>query len=198
MDLKAYDRQRGPDYVEDTAFGRFEELLALRRLIKDAEKANKQWCKCKAHWNKYGPSMIQCDNLKCPIGWYHHKCAGLKEGLEVDQRLCQQCKRNRRSNGLCDFDDNEEIDKKIREASDNRIQRAKTLARVWEAHKWPSAAQVRRVVDRLSSRIDIETTAKNTFDTVPGPNIKDRGETISWAIVRDTPKEMMAVRPGGR
>lgn len=197
MDLKAYDRQRGPDYVEDTAFGRFEELLALPQLIKDAEKANKQWCTCKAHWNKYGPSMIQCNYLKCPIGWYHHECVGLKEGLEIDLWLCKRCK-NRRLNELCDFDDDEEIDEKIRNASDNRIQRGKTLARVWEAHKWPSAAQVRRVVNRLSSRIVIKTTSKNTFDTVPGLNIKDRGDTISWAIVRDNPKEMMAVRPGGR
>jgi hypothetical protein len=123
--------------------------------------------------------MLQCDNLKCPIGWYHHECVGLEDNLEFDQWLCRQCKRNRRSNELCDFDDDEEIDEKIHKASDKRIQRGKTLARVWEAHKWPSTTQVRRVVDRLSSRIIIETTAKNTFDTVPGPNIKDRGEIIS-------------------
>ena len=198
MDRKAYDSQRGPDYVEDAAFGRFEELLALPQLIKDAEKANKEWCKCKAHWNKYSPGMIQCDNLKCPIGWYHYRCAGLKEGREFDLWLCKQCKRDRRSNELCDDDDDEEIDENIRDASDNRIQRGKALARVWEAHKWPSAAQVRSVVDRLSSRIIIKTTAKNTFDTVPGANIKARGESKSWAIVRNIPKVMMAVRPGGR
>jgi hypothetical protein len=198
MDLKAYDSQRGPDYVEDTAFGRFEELLALPQLIKDAEKANTQWCTCKALWNKHGPSMIQCDNLKCPVGWYHHMCVGLKHNLKSDLWLCKQCVRNRCSDELCDFDDDDEkIDKKIRDASDNRIQRGKTLSRVWEAHKWPSAAQVRCVIDRLSSRIIIKTI-NNTFDTVPGANIKARGESTSWAIDRNIPKVMMAVRPGGR
>jgi hypothetical protein len=120
MDLKVYNRQRGPDYVEDTAFGLFEELLALPQIIKDAEKANKQWCKCKAPWNEYGPSMIQCDNSKCPIGWYHHKCVGLKNNLEYNRWFCKQCSRNRHSRKLCDSED-EEIDEDIREASDERI-----------------------------------------------------------------------------
>jgi len=183
--------------MEDTAFGRFETLLALPRLIGDAEKANDQWCECKAPYNEYSPSMIQCDNVKCPMGWYHKKCGDLDEEFNADQWLCDQCLRNWHSNELSDVE-NEEIDEKIREASDARIQRAKTLARVWEAHDWPSAEKVRHLVDRLSCRINIKTTAKNTFDTVPGLKIKDCDESRCWAIVRDIPKVMMAVRPVGR
>jgi hypothetical protein len=95
------------------------------------------------------------------------------------------------------FDD-KKISEKVREASDARIQRARTLARVWEEHDWPSAEKVRRFVNRLSCRIHIKTTAKNTFDTVPDLNIKDIGESRCWAIVRDIPKVMMAVRPVGQ
>jgi hypothetical protein len=161
--------------VKDTAFEGFEELLNLPQLIKDARKANDQWCECKAPYNEYGPNMIQCDNLKCPIGWYH-KCVDLDEGFTSNQWLCDQCLRNWYSNKLSDFD-SEEIDEGIREASDARIQRAKTLARVWEAHDRPDAEEVRSKIDRLSCRINIKTTAKNTFDTVPGLNIKDCDES---------------------
>jgi hypothetical protein len=193
LDRRTYFRQRDLNPIEDTAFGRFEKLLGLPQLIWEAGKANDQRCKCKAPYNKYSPNMIQCDNLKCPIGWYHMKCVGLDEDFTSDLWLCRRCLKKWRSNELSDFD-NEEIDGRIREASDARIQRAKTLARVWEEHDWPSAEKVRRLVDRLSCRINIKTTAKNTFDTVPGLNIKDCDETRCWAIVRDIPKVMMAVR----
>jgi len=199
LDRKAYDRQRGSDYEEDTAFGQFEALLALPRLIRDAEKANDQWCKCKAPYNDYSPNMIQCDNLKCPIGWYHNKCVDLDEEFTADLWLCKQCKRNWRSNKISDFDDDEEdIDEEIRRASDARIQRVKTLSRVWEAHIWPRAAELRETIDRLSYRVIIKTTARNTFDTVPKLKAKDSDESKCWAIVRDIPKVMMAVRPCGR
>ncbi len=98
--------------MEDTAFGRFEKLLALPQPIKNAERAKKQWCTRTAHWNNKGPRMLQCDNLKCPVVWCHHECVGLEENCESDLWLCHQCKRNRPSNELCGFDDEEEIDKK--------------------------------------------------------------------------------------
>jgi hypothetical protein len=194
---RAYDRQRGPDSLEDTAFGRLESFLGLPRLIRDAEKANEQWCKCKAPFNKYSPSMILCDNMQCPLGWYHKKCVDLDEDFTADHWLCNQCLRKFQGVELCQVK-GQEIDEEIREESDVRIQRAKTLARVWEAHNWPSAERVRHLVDRISSRINIRTTAKNTYDTSSGLNIKDSDESRCWAIVRDIPKVMMAVRPVGR
>jgi len=76
----------------------------------------------------------------------------------------------------------------------------KTLARIWEAHDWPSAEQVRQKVDRLSYRIITKTTSKNTFDTVPDLKPKDDKSKGSkcWAVVRYIPKVMMGVRPCGR
>lgn len=197
LDRRAYERQRGLDSMEETPFASFERRLGLPRLVRDAGKANDQWCECEAPYNEYSPSMIQCDNLKCPMGWYHKKCVDLDEDFTADRWLCDQCLRNWKSNEMSYFED-KKISEKIREASDARIQRARTLARVWEEHDWPSAEKVRRFVNRLSCRIIIRTTAKNTFDTVPDLNIKDIGESRCWAIVRDIPKVMMAVRPVGQ
>ncbi|KAE9375765.1 hypothetical protein N431DRAFT_543234 [Stipitochalara longipes BDJ] len=199
LDPKAYGRQRGSDFEEDTTFGQFETLLALPRLIRDAEKANKLWCKCRIPYNEHSPDMIQCDNLKCPIGWYHNKCVGLDEGFTADLWLCKNCSRNRPSNELSDFDnDDEEIDEEIREASDARIQRVKTLARVWEEHDWPSTEKVCQKIDSLSCRIIMKQPAKNPFDTFWNPKVKDCDESNCLVVLRGIPKVTMAVRPRER
>ncbi len=115
LDRRAYERQRGLDSMEETPFASFERRLGLPRLVRDAGKANDQWCECEAPYNEYSPSMIQCDNLKCPMGWYHKKCVDLDEDFTADRWLCDQCLRNWKSNEMSYFED-KKISEKIREA----------------------------------------------------------------------------------
>jgi hypothetical protein len=136
--------------------------------------------------------MILCDNVKCPMGWYHKKCVGLDEDFTADRWLCNQCLDKWQGIEYAEFE-SEEIDEEIREASDSRIQRIKTLARVWKDHQWPNPVEVCHLIDRTSCRININE--RRIYDTVKDVNIKESYESRCWAILRGSPKVMRAIRP---
>ena len=35
-------------------------------------------CVCKQSY-KEGEIMIECENIRCPIGWFHPRCVGIKD-----------------------------------------------------------------------------------------------------------------------
>ena len=198
LDPHAYSLQYDLGDSDGKAFQRLESFLRIRRLLEDAKRANERWCKCEALYIKYySPAMILCDNLKCPVGWYHNKCVGLDEDFK-GQWFCKKCLRKWQANELADADaKDDEINKKIREASDARVQRLRTLSRIWKEHEWPDPEDVQDMITRTSWRIKIRTTVRNTYDTIPDLERKKGYESRCWALVRDIPKLMMAVLPTG-
>jgi hypothetical protein len=190
LDFKAYKRLLNAEDAGTAVFEELELLLRLPKLIDAAQDANSRWCQCQAIYNEHSPNMILCDNVKCPMGWYHKKCAGLHEDFSADCWLCSRCLDKWQGiETAVSEDELDDIDEGIREASDYRVQRIKTLARVWKDHKWPKPKKVRQQIDQISCRININE--RITYNTVRDTGNKPR----CWAIERGSPKVMRAIRP---
>jgi hypothetical protein len=165
--------------------------LGLEVLIDAAESANVQWCECK------GPEsdgMIQCDFPGCKTGWYHFKCVGLPEDYTGHDWFCNACKR---SNNLrfAKYNDGK-IEDDIQASSDERIQRVRSLARVWKNHKWPDASDVRNLMYRTICRqIEMDTDQRKFGKTVERLE-HDRllGQTQTWAILREDPSQITRIK----
>ncbi|KAF2180881.1 hypothetical protein K469DRAFT_793295 [Zopfia rhizophila CBS 207.26] len=199
LDPETYKRQRSASENQYLAFGPLEEQLRLPQLIKAAHTANERWCTCQAIYNEYSPSMIRCDNLTCPMGWYHKKCVNLDENFEAERWFCKQClKKWHRGINLDEYE-SEEIDEDMIEASECRVHRMKTFARVWKEHQWPDPEDARNLIDRLSCQINI--SERRTYSTIMnvGTEVDNKlsYESRCWAITRSSPKVMRAVKPVG-
>ena len=235
LNAKTYRHQLEAEDTGPLVFKRLELLLRLPELIDAAEYANDRWCHCQAIYNRRGPSMIQCNNVKCPMGWYHNKCLGLDEDFAAEDWFCYQCldksdseskdsdeerekSDKEREDGDEESEDSDEesedsdeesedsdeesedsdeesegIDGEIREASYYRVQRIRTLARVWKDHQWPAPEKVRRLINKTSCRININEV--RTYNTVKEMDFKESQESRCWAIQRGSPKVMRAIRP---
>ena len=194
LDSKTYQRLRRSEDAGHAVFEQFERFLGLPELIQAAQDANERWCQCQAVYNEYSPSMILCDNVKCRMGWYHKRCVGLDENFRADCWLCKQCLDKWQETDLAwiQSDSEDDIDEDIRKASDYRIQRIKTLARVWKDHEWPSAQKVRRRIDETSCQINIY--GRITYDTVKEMRARRGDKSRCWAIERGSPKVMRPIR----
>ena len=74
--------------------------------------------------------MIQCNNAKCNLGWYHMRCVGLDEHDEQEYWLCETCHNFPEKDRL----DTDDLDADYNEASSYRIQRTRFLLRAWNKH----------------------------------------------------------------
>lgn len=173
LDPGTYRRQLNSIGIGNAVFKRLESSLGLPELIDAAQEANDRWCQCQALYNEHSPRVILCDNLRCPMGWYHKKFVGLNEDFAADRWICNECLSKWHGNEYAKFE-SKEIDEKILDASDARIQRMKTLARVWKNHQWPNRTKVRRLIDQTSCRININDS---TYDTVTDINSKESHES---------------------
>merc|ERR1712226_903772 len=58
--------------------------------ISAADSSEQRWCICNEY--SYG-NMIACDNLDCPIEWFHYPCVGIPEsGISKKKWYCPNCK----------------------------------------------------------------------------------------------------------
>jgi hypothetical protein len=118
-------------------------LLDLKSLLTTAWEMNDKWCSCKK--SPEIDNMILCDNTGCNIGWYHMKCCGevrdarLKDYKEWYCKKCQKLPKEERSKTTYD---NDKSNEDIFQESDERIQRARTVYKVWEKHKWPKSDKI--------------------------------------------------------
>jgi hypothetical protein len=93
-------------------------------------------------------TLILCDSTKCKYGWYHMKCLKLSEPeLRVLWKnhknwFCEQCKTSLKGDLVKTKYDNGMFRKKIYDASDKRIQRARSFWKVWERHQWPTFKRI--------------------------------------------------------
>ena len=55
-----------------------------------ADCSEQRWCICNEY--SYG-NMIACDNLDCPIEWFHYPCVGIPEsGISKKKWYCPKCR----------------------------------------------------------------------------------------------------------
>ncbi|ORY17570.1 hypothetical protein BCR34DRAFT_555125 [Clohesyomyces aquaticus] len=177
-------------WIDRMYFRPLEDQLDIETLLVNVKIANEEWCTCK------GPdegNMIQCDSIKCLVGWYHKECAGLDDDYEAKDWICDGCKTDP-SNILIDPDFNDEgVDENIVGRSDMRIQRARSLYRVWESHVWPDPLEIRRSFNRISAAIELGTRESDFRDTVK--TLRNEECSRCWAILRDDPCRMTRVWP---
>ena len=56
----------------------------------NADSSEQRWCICNEY--SYG-NMIACDNVDCPIEWFHYPCVGIPEaGISKKKWYCPKCK----------------------------------------------------------------------------------------------------------
>jgi hypothetical protein len=186
-------RRAGADVRVKKRLERLEQLLGLEELIDEAERAKYEWCTCHAPESE---DMISCDATKCPTGWFHKECVGLDRDYKAQDWFCPGCK----ALGnivFSTYDNNEEkFDKDVLDKSDVRVQRARSLNRVWNNHKWPNAPEVRDLMyNNICCGIEMETDPRkfrNTVDCLEAE--KDTSVTQQWAIHRNNPLQITQMR----
>jgi hypothetical protein len=170
-----------------------EQLLGLQQLIDDAERAKDEWCICNG---EDSGDMISCDAMKCPVGWFHKSCVSLDRDYEAQDWFCPGCK----AAGnivFSTYDNNKEkFDEDVLDRSDVRVQRARSLNRVWNNHKWPDAREVRDLMyNNICCGIEMETNPRNFWNTVDSLEAeKDTTAPQQWAIHRNNPLQVTQIR----
>jgi hypothetical protein len=172
-------------------FQPLEQLLGLQTLLDAAQRKNELWCVCQ---KPESGNMILCDATKCTIGWYHNECVGLHEAYDAKDWVCRACKKS--SSVAFSSYDNEDFEKGILPASDMRIQRARSLNRAWNDHKWPHPRDVRDLMyGKICCEIEMETNPlkfRSTVDCLEAERYTSA--TRNWAILRNDPLQITHIR----
>lgn len=180
LPLKLCERKRDEETTIQRNGGSLSQLLGLQKLIDAVRNTYKRYCSC----NKpESGSMILCDSTRCNIGWYHYGCVGLDvtEDHSRHDWICATCKRS--SDILISRYDNGKFERGVSEASDERIQLARSVNRAWKDHKWPKAKEVRKLYGQMCCRIEMETDIKNFSNTVGCLEADRRNPAIQTSAV---------------
>ncbi|CAO2653299.1 Nn.00g027100.m01.CDS01 [Neocucurbitaria sp. VM-36] len=178
-----------------TYFQPLEKLLGLQALVDAAQHANELWCICQEGPESERGDLILCDATNCTVGWYHKECVGLDEDYSGHDWICPTCKESRHNISWSKYD-NGDFEDGILEASDERIQRARSLNRAWNNHRWPEPGQVRHLMYRkICCEIEMETNPhkfRNTVDCLEAERYSSA--TRHWAIIKNDPLRFTQIR----
>jgi hypothetical protein len=87
--------------------------------------------------------------------------------------------------------DSENFEHDVSEASDTRIQCARSVNRAWKNYKWPEAKEVRKLYGKICCRVEMKTDTKNFSNTVECLEADRRISDIQTrAILRDDPSKI--------
>jgi hypothetical protein len=131
-------------------------LLDLPTLLEDARSEIKISCKCGKADSKKSTMMILCDSTKCKYGWYHMNCVGLKDNFKSKEWYCESCKVLSENDRVKTTYDNGDFDAATYQASDERIQLARTMWKVWREHSKPTLAKILKAVQKMQQASDWE------------------------------------------
>ena len=188
LDRTAYDQQL-PKLKESQLFEPLELLFNIPVLLAEINHAYDKWCSCGSPWNEYSSTMIQCNNAKCDLGWYHNRCVGLDDADDRDFWLCDTC---------CDIPDNERTDIPIEdlkeynvivEASSYRVQRTRTLIRAWNKHAWPNEEAVLREFQDITRNLDVVKSA--AYSISRSGVQRDMELPRYWVLSKDQPRHLV-------
>lgn len=186
LNVKVYNRQR-PMPEESQLFEPLESLLGVPVLLAEIDRAYNQWCLCNCPWNEHSSTMIQCNNAKCNLGWYHMKCVGLDEDEDWERWLCDIC---------CDIPAHERTDtilareyNKAVEASSYRVQRTRTLRRAWNKHAWPKPDDILRKFQKVTLNLDL---VKSVAHNIHRKGVeRDSKPPRYWALSKHKPRTLV-------
>jgi hypothetical protein len=132
------------------------DLLDLPTLLEEARSEIKISCICGKADRKESNMMILCDSTKCKYGWYHMNCVGLKDSFKSMEWYCESCKVLSENDRVRTTYDNGEFDADTYQASDERIQLARTMWKVWREHSKPTLAKILKAVQKMQKASDWE------------------------------------------
>ena len=155
-------------------------LLRLESFLTEAWAMNEKWCKCEGSIED-DDIMILCDNTECEFGWYHIKCCCKVSERDAllknhEEWYCTECQELQEEDRTKTTYDNEPFDKEVFEKSDERIQRARTVYKVWENFKWPKFSKISKAVRETEWQNVIpikklEETVNGCCKVIVGPSI---------------------------
>ena len=193
LDAAAYNKQPTRSR-ELQLFEPLESLLKLPVLLASIDHANNKWCSCQRPYNDHSPSMIQCSNAQCDLGWYHRECVDVDETMDRTGWLCQTCqkipKAKRRDLEPLNIDE----DDSYMEASFSRVQRTRVLARAWEKHTWPKADDIVHKFRRIILNLDIVKSAAYTLHRTGV--LREGKVPRSWVLSKNKPKKLIMASSG--
>jgi hypothetical protein len=184
---------RKGDADPQTGFQSLEQLLGLQTLINAAQNMNELWCTCQ------GPEagdMVSCNSRNCAYLWYHMACVGISGVNSAQPWVCDACEKGGNTE-LIRYDDDDKIfEDGIVEASDERIQRVRSLSRAWSNHKWPEPSKVQELMyKKICCEIEMETRERKFQDTVEVLEDEQASSaTRSRAIIRADPLRMTRIK----
>jgi hypothetical protein len=155
------------------------QLLCLSNLVEEVLDANERWCheQCQLGRQIYGHKIL-CDSTKCKVGWYHKQCVQLANDYTASEWFCKDCMETGEKS-RSEYD-NDPFEDGILEASDQRIQCARSVDQVWKNHKWPKPTDV---LNLMRSDISFEPYARNI--TVEYLKKKKPDTLQCWAVSRN-------------
>jgi hypothetical protein len=189
IDHEEYSRQHQKS-IDKQLFEPLESLLKVSILLQNIDHAYKQWCLCKRPWNDNSPPMIECNNAKCKLGWYHKKCVKLNKADCPEFWLCPTCK----TLPTQERSDTKDLDlkyDKVAETSSWRVQRTRAVHRAWNQHAWPEADAILNMFNKIALNLDIVKSAAYTIHRNGVHEKRKFGIPRYWVLSKHKPQKLV-------
>jgi len=120
-----------------------DALLGVSELLRRIKIEYNSWCDCK----KLGEgAMIECNNAKCDIGWYHKRCVELRDDYTAKFWLCTRCQIYKKGDAEYDYNPDLEVNyDKVALASSKRVHLARSVCCVWNDYILPPKQDIFRL-----------------------------------------------------
>ncbi len=127
-----------------------DTLLRVSELLWRLETEYNSWCDCK----KSGEGvMIECNNAKCDIGWYHKGCVKLQDNYTANFWLCTRCQTYEKEDAEYDRIPDLKVNyDKVALASSERVHLTRSVCRIiiqWEDDILPSKQDIFKLFEAV-------------------------------------------------
>ncbi len=129
-----------------------DALLGVSKLLRNIKIEYNSWCDCK----KSGEgAMIECNNAKCDIGWYHKSCVKLRDDYTADFWLCTRCQIYKIGDAGYDYIPDLKVDyDKVALASSERVNFTRSVERIVNKHIFPPKEEIVRLFEAVPTECE--------------------------------------------
>ncbi len=124
-----------------------DALLGVSKLLRNIKIEYNSWCGCK----KLGEgAMIECNNAKCDIGWYHKRCVKLRDDYTAKFWLCTRCQIYEEGDARYDYIPDLEVNyDKVALESSKRVNLTRSVYRKWDEYVLPPKQDISRLFEAV-------------------------------------------------